>query len=67
MARDRSHRCIDIVHDGNDNHYIIDLNLTPYAGSRAPEIFLIDFLRKGITSPTERKPTDGLNSPLAQF
>jgi len=57
--------CIDIVHDGNDNHYIIDLNLTPYAGSRAPEIFLIDFLRQGITSPTERKLTGGINSPLA--
>jgi hypothetical protein len=24
--------CIDIVHDGHDHHYIIDLNLTPYAG-----------------------------------
>lgn len=57
--------CIDIVHDGNDNHYIIDLNLTPYAGNRGPEKFLIDFLRKGITSPTERKLTKGINSPLA--
>jgi hypothetical protein len=59
--------CIDIVHDGNDKHYIIDLNLTPYAGNRGPEKFLIDFLRQGITSPTERKLTDGINSPLANF
>ena len=57
--------CIDMVHDGNGNHYIIDLNLTPYAGRRGPELFLIDFLRQGITSPTERKLTHGLDSPLA--
>ena len=59
--------CIDIVHDGNDNHYIIDLNLTPYAGKNAPELFLIDFLRQGITGPTQRKVTGGINSPLAAF
>jgi hypothetical protein len=59
--------CIDIVHDGNDNHYVIDLNLTPYAGNRGPQKFLIDFLRKGITSPAERKLTDGIDSPLATF
>jgi len=59
--------CIDIVHDDNDNHYIIDLNLTPYAGNRGPQKFLIDFLRKGITSPTERKLTKGIDSPLAAF
>jgi hypothetical protein len=57
--------CIDIVHDGNDKHYIIDLNLTPYAGNRGPEKFLIEFLRQGITSPTERKLTNGIDSPLA--
>src|SRR2546426_90727 len=27
--------CIDMVHDGRDHHYIVDLNLTPYAGNRA--------------------------------
>ncbi len=59
--------CIDIVHDGNDNHYIIDLNLTPYAGNRGPEKFLIDFLRKGITNTTERKLTKGIDSPMAAF
>jgi hypothetical protein len=59
--------CIDIVHDGHDNHYIIDLNLTPYAGNRGPEVFLIDFLREGITSQAERKLTNNLNSPLAAF
>lgn len=57
--------CIDLVHDGNDNHYIIDLNLTPYAGKNAPELFLVDFLRQGITGPTQRKLTDRINSPLA--
>lgn len=59
--------CIDMVHDGNDNHYIIDLNLTPYAGNRGPEKFLIDFLRKGITNTTERKLTKGIDSLLAAF
>ena len=58
--------CIDMVHDGHDNHYIIDLNLTPYAGTRGPEKFLINFLRLGITSPPERKLCDCVSAgPLS--
>ena len=57
--------CLDIVHDGHDNHYIIDLNLTPYAGKRVTDVFLNDFLRLGITNPPQRKLSDFLNSPLA--
>ena len=57
--------CVDIVHDGHDNHYIIDLNLTPYAGTRGPDAFLINFLRLGITNAPERKLSDFVNSPLA--
>jgi len=56
--------CIDIVHDGHDKHYIIDLNLTPYAGKKG-DAFLIDFLRLGITNPSQRKLSDFVNSPLA--
>ncbi|HEV7474163.1 MAG TPA: hypothetical protein VGN90_08940 [Pyrinomonadaceae bacterium] len=57
--------CLDIVHDGHDNHYIIDLNLTPYAGKRAIDVFLNDFLRLGIRNPPQRKLSDLINSPLA--
>jgi hypothetical protein len=57
--------CIDIVHDGHDRHYIVDLNLTPYAGKRVADAFLIDFLRAGITDPTRRKLSGVANSPLA--
>lgn len=57
--------CIDIVHDGDDNHYIIDLNLTPYAGTKAHDVFLTNFLRLGITNPPQRKLSDFVNSPLA--
>lgn len=57
--------CIDIVHDGRDKHYIVDLNLTPYAGIRVYDHFLNDFLRSGITDPTQRKVKHLLNSPLA--
>jgi hypothetical protein len=58
--------CIDIVHDGNDNHYIIDLNLTPYAGKKEKnDRFLTNFLRLGITDTTQRKLCDFVNSPLA--
>ncbi len=56
---------IDIVHDGQDNHYIIDLNLTPYAGTRTHDPFLTDFLRMGIIDPTRRKTEIFLDSPLA--
>jgi hypothetical protein len=56
---------VDIVHDGHDNYYIIDLNLTPYAGTRPHDPFLTNFLRLGITNPPQRKPTLFLNSPLA--
>ena len=57
--------CIDIVHDGHDNYYVIDLNLTPYAGTRGADKFLTNFLRKGITGEAERKLTISLSSPLA--
>jgi hypothetical protein len=58
--------CLDIVHDGHDNHYIIDLNLTPYAGKRVTDVFLNDFLRLGIRNPPQRKLSDLINSPLAR-
>lgn len=56
---------IDIVHDGHDNHYIVDLNLTPYAGKKAHDAFLTDFLRRGITKPHQRKPAVSIRTPLA--
>ena len=56
---------IDIVHDGHDKHYIVDLNLTPYAGNRTHDPYLTDFLRLGITDPTHRKLSNFINSPLA--
>lgn len=56
--------CVDIVHDGRDNHYIIDLNLTPYAGTRPHDPYLTDFLRLGITDPARRKPPLFRDSPL---
>jgi len=57
--------CIDIVHDGHDNHYIIDLNLTPYAGTRPHDAFLTNFLRAGITNAPQRKPAVTIRTPLA--
>jgi hypothetical protein len=59
--------CIDIVHDGRDHHYIIDLNLTPYAGTRPHDPYLTGFLRMGITDPTRRKEDISLDSPLSGF
>lgn len=59
--------CLDIVHDGQENHYIIDLNLTPYAGTREHDSYLTDFLRMGITDPSRRKREIFLDSPLAAF
>jgi hypothetical protein len=56
---------IDIVHDGHGKHYIIDLNLTPYAGTKEHDAFLTDFLRSGITNPPRRKLSGCVNSPLA--
>jgi hypothetical protein len=56
--------CIDMVHDGHDQHYIVDLNLTPYAGTRVYDEYLNNFLRLGITNPPQRKLSDCLNSPL---
>jgi hypothetical protein len=55
---------LDIVHDGHDKHYIIDLNLTPYAGTRVHDVYLTNFLRRGITSPPQRLLNDFVNSPL---
>jgi hypothetical protein len=57
--------CLDIVHDGHDQHYIIDLNLTPYAGTRAHDAYLTEFLRMGITDPPQRKGAGSIRSPLA--
>jgi hypothetical protein len=57
--------CIDIVHDGHDNHYIVDLNLTPYAGKRVIDRYLTNFLRFGMTNPSGRKLNQFLSSPLA--
>jgi hypothetical protein len=56
--------CIDIVHDGRDEHYIIDLNLTPYAGTREYDAFLSAFLRVGIIDPHQRKVMPLASSPL---
>lgn len=56
--------CLDIVHDGNDNHYIVDLNLTPYAGKNPIDPFLTAFLRFGIGNPPQRKLSDFVDSPL---
>jgi hypothetical protein len=57
--------CLDIVHDGHDRHFIIDLNLTPYAGTKTHDAFLTEFLRLGIVDPARRKLKSFLNSPLA--
>ena len=57
--------CVDIVHDGRGRYYVVDLNLTPYAGARAYDEFLNDFLRAGITSPRQRKAARFPDSPLA--
>jgi hypothetical protein len=56
---------LDVVHDGQDNHYIIDLNLTPYAGTRPHDPFLIEVLRAGITDSSRRKPIQFVNSPIS--
>lgn len=56
---------IDIVHDGRDNYYVIDLNLTPWAGTSTHDPFLTNFLRMGIMNPTRRKAEIFLDSPLA--
>jgi len=56
--------CLDIVHDGHDNYYIIDLNLTPYAGRRPIDTFLTNFLLFGIENLSQRKLSDFINSPL---
>ena len=56
--------CLDIVHDGNDNYYIVDLNLTPYAGRRRIDTFLTNFLRVGLGTAPQRKLSDFINSPL---
>jgi hypothetical protein len=53
------------VHDGQDNYYIIDLNLTPYAGMRSHDAFLTNFLRLGITDPHRHKPPISIRTPLA--
>jgi hypothetical protein len=57
--------CVDIVHDGHDNHYIVDLNLTPFAGNGAPDPDLCEFLKAGITGPRQRKPAVSICTPLA--
>ena len=57
--------CIDIVHDDDDHHYVIDLNLTPYAGTRPHDPYLTDFLKMGITESSRRRRGALLDSPLA--
>ena len=57
--------CIDMVHDGHDHHYVVDLNLTPYAGTRVYDHYLNQFLLTGITDPSQRKVMRFLDSPLA--
>ena len=47
--------CIDIVHDGEDRHYVIDLNLTPYAGRGSSDPALNRFLRQGLMNPRQRR------------
>jgi hypothetical protein len=54
-----------MVHDGHDHHYIVDLNLTPYAGTRVYDHELNQFLRMGITDPSQRKVMRFPDSPLA--
>lgn len=56
--------CIDIVHDGHDHHYIIDLNLTPSCGTDG-NAELDSFLRMGITDRQRRKQCRFRDSPLA--
>jgi hypothetical protein len=56
--------CLDIMHDGNDNHYIVDLNLTPYAGTKPIDPFLTNFLREGFGTPPQRNLSDFVASPL---
>jgi hypothetical protein len=57
--------CIDIVHDGHDQHYVIDLNLTPYAGTKEKnDVFLTNFLQLGITDPAKRKRAVFTRTPL---
>lgn len=59
--------CIDIVHDGQDKHYIVDLNLTPYSGSDSDDAELHDFLRLGIIAPTQRRMHRcSMDSPLVR-
>ena len=57
--------CVDIVHDGRDNYYIVDLNPTPYAGARVYDDLLNSFLLSGIMEPLQRKVKRFLDSPLA--
>ncbi len=57
--------CLDIVHDGHDKHYVVDLNLTPYAGKKMLDTYLKNFLRWGLTNPPRRKLNQFLSSPLA--
>ena len=58
--------CIDIVHDGRDRHFVVDLNLTPYAGRHRRSTDLEAFLRLGITRTQRRKTTiSSTESPLA--
>jgi len=57
--------CVDIMHDGHDKYFIVDLNLTPYAGKNVIDSFLTNFLRLGITNAAQRKPAVSIATPLA--
>jgi len=46
--------CLDIVHD-TKNYYIIDLNLTPYAGVNQQSSAAVDFLCQGAHGYIKRK------------
>lgn len=46
--------CLDIVHD-TKNYYIIDLNLTPYAGENQQTINVVEFLCQGAQSYIKQK------------
>lgn len=56
---------LDIVHDGHDNHYIVDLNPTPSAPDGSPNNQLNDFLRRGIIHPEYRRLRPGRAQTVA--
>ncbi|NKC11982.1 MAG: hypothetical protein GKR94_07205 [Gammaproteobacteria bacterium] len=43
--------CLDIMHDGWDNYYVIDPNLTPTGAAKDIDSRLLHFLKHGILHP----------------